>query len=94
MKSMIGVAVLGAGRIGQEHARNLLGIPNVRVAAIADPIQAARDAAQTLTRASVSVRVDHKIKPWTPKLLFEVASGIHFHHSKDVNPATRGTIKP
>ena len=46
MKSTIGVAVLGAGRMGQEHARNLLGIPNARVVAIADPIQAARDAAQ------------------------------------------------
>ena len=51
MKSTIGVAILGAGRMGQEHARNLLGIPNAKVVAIADPIQAARDAAQALTRA-------------------------------------------
>ncbi len=51
MKSTIGVAVLGAGRMGQEHARNLLGIPNARVVAIADPVQAARDAAQLVARA-------------------------------------------
>ena len=49
--STIGVAVLGAGRMGQEHARNLLGIGNARVVAIADPFQPAREAAQQLTRA-------------------------------------------
>jgi myo-inositol 2-dehydrogenase / D-chiro-inositol 1-dehydrogenase len=51
MKSTFGIAVLGAGRMGQEHARNLLGIPNARIVAVADPIQAARDRAQVTTRA-------------------------------------------
>jgi myo-inositol 2-dehydrogenase / D-chiro-inositol 1-dehydrogenase len=51
MKSTFGIAVLGAGRMGQEHARNLLGIPNARIVAVADPIQAARDRAQITTRA-------------------------------------------
>lgn len=51
MKSSIGVAVLGAGRMGQEHARNLLSISNARIVAIADPFEAARAAAQHLTRA-------------------------------------------
>jgi myo-inositol 2-dehydrogenase / D-chiro-inositol 1-dehydrogenase len=54
MKSTFGIAVLGAGRMGQEHARNLLGIPNARIVAIADPIQAARDKAQVTTRAEKS----------------------------------------
>jgi myo-inositol 2-dehydrogenase / D-chiro-inositol 1-dehydrogenase len=49
--STIGVAVLGVGRMGQEHARNLLGIGNARVVAIADPFESARAAAQTMTRA-------------------------------------------
>jgi myo-inositol 2-dehydrogenase / D-chiro-inositol 1-dehydrogenase len=51
MKSTFGIAVLGAGRMGQEHARNLLGIPNARIVAVADPVQAARDRAQVTTRA-------------------------------------------
>ena len=51
MKSTFGIAVLGAGRMGQEHARNLLGIPNARIVAVADPIQAARDRTQITTRA-------------------------------------------
>jgi myo-inositol 2-dehydrogenase / D-chiro-inositol 1-dehydrogenase len=51
IKSTIGVAVLGAGRMGQEHARNLLGIGNARVVAIAEPTPTAREAAQRLTRA-------------------------------------------
>jgi predicted dehydrogenase len=38
MKSTIGVSVIGAGRMGQEHARNLLGMPNAWVVAIAAPI--------------------------------------------------------
>ena len=54
MKSSFGIAVLGAGRMGQEHARNLLGIPNARIVAIADPIQAAREKAQVTTRAEKS----------------------------------------
>ena len=54
MKSSFGIAVLGAGRMGQEHARNLLGIPNARIVAIADPIQAAREKAQATTRAEKS----------------------------------------
>jgi myo-inositol 2-dehydrogenase / D-chiro-inositol 1-dehydrogenase len=49
--STIGVAVLGAGRMGQEHARNLLGIANARIVAIADPFEVAREKAQITTRA-------------------------------------------
>ena len=33
----IGVAMLGAGRMGQTHLRTLAGIPNARVAVVADP---------------------------------------------------------
>jgi myo-inositol 2-dehydrogenase / D-chiro-inositol 1-dehydrogenase len=54
MKSTFGIAVLGAGRMGQEHARNLLGIANAKIVAIADPVQAARDKAQVTTRAEKS----------------------------------------
>ncbi len=49
--SSIGVAVLGAGRMGQEHARNLLGVRNARIVAIADPFEAARASAQAVTHA-------------------------------------------
>ena len=43
--------MLGAGRMGQEHARNLLGVRNARIVAIADPFEAARASAQAMTRA-------------------------------------------
>ena len=49
MKSF-GVALLGAGRIGTEHARNLAGIPQARVIAVADPNLEAAESARILAR--------------------------------------------
>ncbi len=49
--SDIGVALLGCGRMGQEHARSLAGIPEVRVTAVVDPAEEAAVAAQRLCRA-------------------------------------------
>ena len=48
----IGVAVLGAGRMGQTHIANLAAIPNVRVAVVADPVEAAATAGRDLARAA------------------------------------------
>ena len=45
-----GVALLGAGRIGTEHARNLAGIPQARVVAVADPNLIAAESAKVLAR--------------------------------------------
>jgi myo-inositol 2-dehydrogenase/D-chiro-inositol 1-dehydrogenase len=45
-----GVALLGAGRIGQEHARNLAGIGAVRVVAVADPNLEAAEQARLVAR--------------------------------------------
>jgi myo-inositol 2-dehydrogenase/D-chiro-inositol 1-dehydrogenase len=45
-----GVALLGAGRIGQEHARNLAGIAGVRVVAVADPNLEAAERARVVAR--------------------------------------------
>ena len=47
----IGVAVLGAGRMGQTHIRNLAGLTNARVVAVADPNANAAEAGRTLARA-------------------------------------------
>ena len=47
----IGVAVLGAGRMGQTHIRNLAGIPDAHVVAVADPDPRAAAAGQALARA-------------------------------------------
>ncbi len=47
----VNVALLGAGRMGIEHARTLVGIPEVRVVAVADPNAEAAQAAQRLSRA-------------------------------------------
>ena len=38
---MIGVAVLGAGRIGKIHARNVTLNPRCKLVAVADPIKEA-----------------------------------------------------
>ncbi|MER3553969.1 MAG: inositol 2-dehydrogenase [Meiothermus sp.] len=51
MSKTFGVALLGAGRMGQEHARNLAGIPQVRTVAVADPNSEAAGRAQQLARA-------------------------------------------
>ncbi len=46
-----GTALLGAGRMGREHAKNLAGLPAARVVAVADPDPEAAAAAQRLARA-------------------------------------------
>src|SRR5579859_2903095 len=47
--AMIGVAVLGAGRIGKIHARNAAANPRCRLVAVADPVaEAARSLAAEL----------------------------------------------
>ena len=48
-RKTFGVALLGAGRMGREHALNLAGMPGVRVVAVADPD---REAAETARRLS------------------------------------------
>ncbi|KZE33639.1 inositol 2-dehydrogenase [Chelatococcus daeguensis] len=53
---MLNIGLLGAGRIGITHARAVIALPDVRIAAVFDPVDAAADAAQALTgarRASV-----------------------------------------
>jgi myo-inositol 2-dehydrogenase/D-chiro-inositol 1-dehydrogenase len=47
----IGVAFLGAGRMGQTHLRNLSGLPDVKVVVVADPKLAAAEEAQALCGA-------------------------------------------
>lgn len=46
-----GVALLGAGRMGVEHARNLIGIPSARLLAVGDPFLENAQKAVALTRA-------------------------------------------
>jgi myo-inositol 2-dehydrogenase / D-chiro-inositol 1-dehydrogenase len=48
----IGVAVLGAGRMGQTHIRNLAAIPHIHVAVVVDPSSEAAAAGRELARAS------------------------------------------
>lgn len=47
----IGVAVLGAGRMGQTHLRTLAGIGNARVVVVADPDSAAARRGGAIARA-------------------------------------------
>lgn len=46
-----GVALLGAGRMGVEHARNMIGIPGAQVLAVGDPFLENAKKAVALTRA-------------------------------------------
>src|SRR5271165_309667 len=47
----IRVALLGAGRIGQEHAKNLVSIPGVEVGIVCDPRLDAAKMLRPLVRA-------------------------------------------
>ncbi|HEU4740976.1 MAG TPA: inositol 2-dehydrogenase [Meiothermus sp.] len=51
MNKTYGVALLGAGRMGLEHARTLLGIGEARVVAVADLVTQAAQNAASLLRA-------------------------------------------
>jgi len=48
----IGVAVLGAGRMGRVHVRNIAAIPNAHVVVVADPDAAAAERGRDLARAA------------------------------------------
>lgn len=51
MSKSFGVALLGAGRMGMEHARTMLGVAEAKVLAIADPNLQAAEKAKDLLRA-------------------------------------------
>jgi myo-inositol 2-dehydrogenase/D-chiro-inositol 1-dehydrogenase len=51
-RAPIGVAVLGAGRMGQTHIRNLAGMPDVRVVVVADADHAAAEAGSGIARGA------------------------------------------
>jgi myo-inositol 2-dehydrogenase/D-chiro-inositol 1-dehydrogenase len=46
------VALIGAGRIGQEHAKNLASFPDVEVALVCDPILSAAERVGPLARST------------------------------------------
>ena len=56
----IGVAVLGAGRMGQTHIRNLAGIADATVVAVADPVAEAAEAGRALARAERAFTDPHE----------------------------------
>jgi myo-inositol 2-dehydrogenase/D-chiro-inositol 1-dehydrogenase len=51
VKSSIGVAFLGVGRMGETHLRNLLGISGVKVVVVADPRREAAERGKALAGA-------------------------------------------
>ena len=59
MQKLTTVALLGAGRAGREHAKNLGTLPGVRVLCVCDPVLAAAESAADLARAEgVTASVD------------------------------------
>jgi myo-inositol 2-dehydrogenase/D-chiro-inositol 1-dehydrogenase len=55
----IGVAVLGAGRMGQTHIRNLAAIPGARVVVVADPDAEAAERGRVIARAERALTDAH-----------------------------------
>jgi len=53
MENMLSIGLLGAGRIGQIHGRNIAASPRARLAAIADPFPEAAAALSAATGAAV-----------------------------------------
>ena len=51
-RGSIGIALLGAGRMGLTHVRNIAGIANARVVVVADPIAEAAERGRELAEAS------------------------------------------
>ena len=51
VKSSIGVAFLGVGRMGETHLRNLLGISGIKVVLVADPRREAAERGKALVGA-------------------------------------------
>ena len=51
MKDTVGVAFIGAGRMGLSHARTLAGIPAARVVVVADPVLEAAERGKAMCRA-------------------------------------------
>jgi myo-inositol 2-dehydrogenase/D-chiro-inositol 1-dehydrogenase len=54
-RNEIGVAVLGAGRMGQTHLLTLAGVPNARVIVVADPDLEAAERGRTIARAERAI---------------------------------------
>src|SRR5260221_14684039 len=55
----IRAALIGAGRIGQEHARNLVSLPQVEVAIVCDPrLEAAKKILPVVRTARVADSTD------------------------------------
>lgn len=52
----IGVGLIGTGNQGTVHAQVLLGLPDVEVVAVCDPVQGKREAAQRLVDATYAQR--------------------------------------
>jgi myo-inositol 2-dehydrogenase / D-chiro-inositol 1-dehydrogenase len=52
MNERINVALIGAGRIGQEHAKNLASFPNVEVSVVCDPIISVAERVKPLARSN------------------------------------------
>lgn len=51
MKQIVGVAFIGAGRMGLTHARTIAGLPSARVLVVADAVPEAAERGRAITRA-------------------------------------------
>ncbi len=80
----IGVALLGAGRMGQEHAKNLSSLPNVKVVIVADPILEYAKMSQILAKAErISDDAESAIlDPNVEAVIIVTPTNTHAHYIK------------
>jgi myo-inositol 2-dehydrogenase/D-chiro-inositol 1-dehydrogenase len=73
----LGVALLGAGRLGAAHARTLASLPEVHLAVVADPAPAARELGGRFGARAVSDAREAILDPEVEAVVIVTPTGAH-----------------
>jgi myo-inositol 2-dehydrogenase/D-chiro-inositol 1-dehydrogenase len=73
----LGVALLGAGRLGAAHARTLSGLPEVHLAVVADPAPAARELGARYGARAVADAREAILDPAVEAVVIVTPTGAH-----------------
>jgi len=75
---MLNIGLLGCGRIGQVHARSLMGMTSARVAAVSDAVPAAADALAAQTGSKAMTSSDLIADPGIDAVVVGTPTATHF----------------
>ena len=75
---MLNIGLLGCGRIGQVHARSLMGMTNARAAAVSDAFPAAAETLAATTGAKVMTTEDIIADPGIDAILIGTPTTTHY----------------